>query len=415
MSSQLEREAKFLPLSVLFFIDGFKYRQLAIFGKIHQQSGFINYLTEEGAQREGDWYKFRKGSDPDVITKAIKRAREEYDGEVYHLPLAPGEICETLPELESKVGGFVTRQKVTLPGLRAPRASEETQERLLANLQPQRRVKFTSATSDELEQLAQACQPATSGRNDETIVRDLLLSGTDSLRKLKVELYKLNFCGQAAFFKPHFDTPRSEKIFGSLVLVFPTPHEGGALLHLAAPPSSIGYAAFFSDVEHEVAPVLSGHRITLAYNLYFDDEGCAASVPEPASPLQAERERNICAAFEALLGNPIFLPDGGILGFGLRHVYQFKEDIGPVRVPTPLAPLLLSSHFTTANECQRVAATIHSPFHASHHQITSNSRYTDSTANSAITAADGLFLLSTEPTRSSRNMRPSMQAARTEM
>jgi hypothetical protein len=134
-------------------------------------------------------------------------------------------------------------------------------------------------------------------------------------------------------------------MFGSLVLVFPTPHEGGALLvrHRrkewtfdsaaelsTAPPSSIGYAAFFSDVEHEVAPVLSGHRITLTYNLHFDDEGCAASVPEPAPPLQAERERIICAAFEALIENPISLPDGGILGFGLQHVYQFKKDIGHV-------------------------------------------------------------------------------------
>ncbi|KAI0294549.1 hypothetical protein BC826DRAFT_1137341 [Russula brevipes] len=256
-----------------------------------------------------------------------------------------------------------------------------SEERLLANLQSQRHVNFTSATSDELEQLAQACQPATFGRNDETvmdetyrktekidpdlfstplgydhtdivkIVRDLLLNGTDSLRKLKVELYKLNFYGKGAFFKPHVDTPRGEKMFGSLVLVFPTPHEGGALLArhrgtewmfdsaaelLAAPPSSIGYAAFLSDVEHEVAPVRSGHRITLTYNLYFDDDGFdddgLASVSEPltAPSLQTEIERNICAAFEALLENTLFLPDGGILGFGLRHVYQFKEDIGHV-------------------------------------------------------------------------------------
>ncbi|KAI0294544.1 hypothetical protein BC826DRAFT_1137333 [Russula brevipes] len=108
-------------------------------------------------------------------------------------------------------------------------------------------------------------------------------SGTDRYA-VKVELYKLNFYGQGAFFKPNVDTPRGKKMFGSLVLVFPTPHEGGALLARhrgtewtfdsaaelsAAPPSSIGYAAFLSDVEHEVAPVLSGHRITLTYNLYY--------------------------------------------------------------------------------------------------------------------------------------------------
>jgi hypothetical protein len=104
--------------------------------------------------------------------------------------------------------------------------------RLLANLQSQRHVNFTSATSDELEQLAQACQPATFGRNDETvmdetyrkaanmdpdlfftplgydhtdivkIVRDCLLDSTDSPRKLKVELYKLNVYGTCLAISP---------------------------------------------------------------------------------------------------------------------------------------------------------------------------------------------------------------------
>ncbi|KAI0299609.1 hypothetical protein BC826DRAFT_864330, partial [Russula brevipes] len=230
------------------------------------------------------------------------------------------------------------------------------------------------ATSDELEQLAQTCQPATFGRNDEDvmdetyrkagkmdselfstplvydytdivkIVRDCLLDGTDSLRKLKVELYKLNVYGKGSFFKPHVDTPRGEKMFGSLVLVFPTPHEGGALLirHRGqewsfdsaaelstAPPSSIGYVAFFSDVEHEVAPVVSGHRITLTYNLHFDDGPAPMTAPEPAPLLQSANERKIRAAFEALLENPEFLPDAGVLGFGLRHVYQIKGQDSP--------------------------------------------------------------------------------------
>ena len=91
-------------------------------------------------------------------------------------------------------------------------------------------------------------------------------------------------------------------MFGSLVIVFPTPHEGGAL-HLrhrghewifdsgqaltAKSQSSIGYVAFFSDIEHEVAPVTSGHRITLTYNLFFDDGGPVSAndaVSEHLSP-----------------------------------------------------------------------------------------------------------------------------------
>jgi predicted 2-oxoglutarate/Fe(II)-dependent dioxygenase YbiX len=32
---------------------------------------------------------------------------------------------------------------------------------------------------------------------------------------------------------------------------------------------SYGYVAFFSDIEHEVTSVTSGHRITSTYNLYW--------------------------------------------------------------------------------------------------------------------------------------------------
>jgi hypothetical protein len=180
-------------------------------------------------------------------------------------------------------------------------------------------------------------------------------------------------------------------MFGSLVIVFPTPHEGGALLlrhrghewtfnssqALAAEDQpSIGYVAFFSDIEHEVAPVISGHRITLTYNLYFDDDsdGPVSSADDliseltklnksglleavntllenPESPTdpdsiasvlrqarrqvdpndaehlippQSPNEGPFREAFLALLEDPEFLADGGTLAFGLRHVYPIK-------------------------------------------------------------------------------------------
>lgn len=126
-------------------------------------------------------------------------------------------------------------------------------------------------------------------------------------------------------------------MFGSLVVVFPTPHKGGILLTRhrgqecafdsaaalsTAPPSSIGYAVFFSDIEHEVTPVVSGHRVTLTYNLYFDDD----AVSKPASI--SANEQRFRSAFQALLENPQFLPDGGMLGFGMRHVYQLENGRG---------------------------------------------------------------------------------------
>ncbi|KAI0302514.1 hypothetical protein BC826DRAFT_965854 [Russula brevipes] len=233
-----------------------------------------------------------------------------------------------------------------------------------------RHVNFTNATADELEQLAQTCQPATFGRNDKDvmdetyrkagkmdpelfstplvyeytdivkIVRDCLLDGTDSLRKLKVEPYKLNVYEpklpprqrlilQAARRYPA--RPKDVLIARACLSNPARGHRGqewsfdSAAELSTAPPCSIGYVAFFSDVEHEVAPVVSGHRITLTYNLHFDDdEPAPVTSPEPAPLVQAANERSICAAFEALLANPEFLPDGGVLGFGLQHVYQIK-------------------------------------------------------------------------------------------
>ncbi|KAM5533678.1 hypothetical protein V8D89_012645 [Ganoderma adspersum] len=239
---------------------------------------------------------------------------------------------------------------------------------------------------DALEALANACERAKFGRGEETVldetyrkagkmdsdnfmtgldpeatglcdaVRLGLLSAQDETRAVRAELYKLNVygergsypghhvewswltpTGEGAFFKPHKDTPRGQSMFGSLVVVFPTPHEGGALVlrHedeeftfdaaalLSGRTSSIAYVAFFSDVEHEVLPVLSGHRVTLTYNLFFGK-------PAPSSSLEVLRPLHTNAsavkdALAALLDDAKFMPRGGTLGFGLRHHYPFPK------------------------------------------------------------------------------------------
>jgi len=248
-----------------------------------------------------------------------------------------------------------------------------------------RHINLANATLDELEQLTQACDPASFGVNekevlDETyrkagkmdtesfapaldlaqtdlmkIIREYHFEGRKSTISVTAKLHKLNVYsthlifihqqkltrkpGKGSFFKAHVDTPRGETMFGSLVVVFPTPHEGGALLlrhrghewmfdsgrELAASHQpSIGYVAFFSDVEHEVAPVISGHRVTLTYNLYFDNDRGPSSkdpVSEHLSLLRGANENAFREAFQGLLENPEFLPQGGTLAFGLRHVY----------------------------------------------------------------------------------------------
>ena len=153
------------------------------------------------------------------------------------------------------------------------------------------------------------------------------------------------YTGQDAFFKSHKDTPRAENMFGSLVVVFPTPHQGGALVLRhggrewmfdssaildnpdMTPTPSVAFVAFFSDVEHEVLPVQSGHRVTVTYNLYFGSkpEGHATpSLPYPNLSVLQPSGANLTAVsttLAALLADPAVLPKGGTLGFGLQHQY----------------------------------------------------------------------------------------------
>ncbi|TFY81325.1 hypothetical protein EWM64_g2684 [Hericium alpestre] len=177
-----------------------------------------------------------------------------------------------------------------------------------------RRIDLAHADPDELQRLCDACDRATFGLNhedvlDETyrkagkmdtscfstpivpernglldIVRANLLEGVDSTRPIQVELYKLNV---------------------------------------------------YIDVEHEVLPVCKGHRVTLTFNLYYADinvEGSASALPLPPSisSIVPPNETTFRDAFKALLENPEFLPNGGILVFGLRHVYPIKKTISHI-------------------------------------------------------------------------------------
>ncbi|EIW61106.1 uncharacterized protein TRAVEDRAFT_118467 [Trametes versicolor FP-101664 SS1] len=232
-------------------------------------------------------------------------------------------------------------------------------------------VDFAQSASPEgqrsLQELEAACEAAPFGRKQETIIdetyrkagkmdsrnfmtrfhaeqtgivdmiRTGLLTGSSEEEGISAQLYKLNVYGKGAFFKPHVDTPHSQKMFGSLVIVFPTPHEGGQLILrkensewtfdaarlLSGSADRIAYVAFFSDVEHEVLPVLSGHRVTITYNLYFDNAQSRPKVPKGLAvtqPLHASSGA-IKESLRAFLRSPKILPDGGTIGFGLRHVY----------------------------------------------------------------------------------------------
>jgi hypothetical protein len=158
------------------------------------------------------------------------------------------------------------------------------------------------------------------------------------------DFYKLNIYGPGGFFKPHFDTPRSSDMFGSLVVCLPSPHSCGtlALRHSSSSSSqstttdhkfdwstdaltaqaasttaggdpsaatataagavasnnqldvlgSLQWAAFYSDSEHEVLPVTDGYHITLTYNLRAvgQDSSTMALLAQQITCLQENRQ-----------------------------------------------------------------------------------------------------------------------------
>jgi hypothetical protein len=129
-------------------------------------------------------------------------------------------------------------------------------------------------------------------------------------------------------------------MFASLVVVFSTPHEGGSLLirhkdqewtfdsgkELSLlPTSSAGYVAFYSDVEHEVTPVTAGHRITLTYNLYLEQN--PPLIVQPALATTKPGYGTLKTAIQEILADSSFLPEGGRIGFGLSHQYPYIQSL----------------------------------------------------------------------------------------
>ncbi len=85
----------------------------------------------------------------------------------------------------------------------------------------------------------------------------------------------------------------------------------------------ISYVAFYSDTEHEVLPVTSGVRVTLTYNLYLEDKKQTVSALVAESSSDPTPVDVLKPALQTLLTDKNYLPEGGLLRFGLRHQYPF--------------------------------------------------------------------------------------------
>jgi hypothetical protein len=102
--------------------------------------------------------------------------------------------------------------------------------------------------------------------------------------RLEARLYKLLVYEKGGFFLPHRDSEKHDRMVASLIVVLPSPFEGGRLIvrhgavkqELAFEEAASGeaacFAAFYADCEHEVERVTHGVRIALAYNLVLKPE-----------------------------------------------------------------------------------------------------------------------------------------------
>ncbi|EEP76825.1 predicted protein [Uncinocarpus reesii 1704] len=121
---------------------------------------------------------------------------------------------------------------------------------------------------------------------------------------VKAERYKFLLYEEGAFFLPHQDSPKSDRMFGTLVICLPSKHEGGELIVThhdktrvirTSTTSAYGtsFAAWYADVTHEIKPVKLGHRAVITYNLI--DTG-AGSVP--VAPVAGQPEPGLENAFK---------------------------------------------------------------------------------------------------------------------
>ena len=228
-------------------------------------------------------------------------------------------------------------------------------------------------SQDDLRQLKLLCEPASFGKGHTKTLdpeyRQALKLASDSAafnfdlsnwpilaqikkvlmpyanKEILARVDKVNFYLAGGFFKAHKDTPRSNTMFGSLVLCLPSPFEGGQLVikHKSGEmiydwssdssnSNTIQWAAFYSDCTHEILPVKEGVRVTVTYNLYLDSMTLQDHLTSTTTKLLQELSKAI--------NEPGFMSQGGLLGFACQHTYPRLAQICALCAVCPLANMM---------------------------------------------------------------------------
>jgi hypothetical protein len=119
-------------------------------------------------------------------------------------------------------------------------------------------------------------------------IRQVLVPG---VKEVTAELYKLLVYGEGDFFRSHQDAQHSARMFATLLFILPIQHTGGGLcmyrpggdyrdvttIEDKKMPNGCSWAAFYTDVHHDVNKVDKGFRIVLNYSLSFEGAMCPSS------------------------------------------------------------------------------------------------------------------------------------------
>ncbi len=187
---------------------------------------------------------------------------------------------------------------------------------------------------EQAEQLGAMATPARFGKREQTLldasVRDCGEFTADRLRlqwdeseresllrevasmlgieRLDARLHSLLVYGPEQFFKDHQDTEKTAGMVGTLVLIWPSAHLGGALriVHgdqsldfvsqTLGQGSTLRWCAFYADCRHSISAVSEGWRVALTFDLLVP-----ADLEAPTAPV----DTGMVVAMAAL-----FRPDG---------------------------------------------------------------------------------------------------------
>jgi hypothetical protein len=161
---------------------------------------------------------------------------------------------------------------------------------------------------------------------------------------ISAELHAVNVYTEGGHFAPHKDTPRGNDTFGTLVVCLPSQfvkgtlvlnHRGivqkfdwGGAIQAQKKTNQVHWAAFFGDVDHQIEKVWSGARVTLTYLLRRGSGSAPARDAAGGNVAPSVQE-----AWQELLADQGFLPDGGILGYPCSHLYHQDARFQQEQIP----------------------------------------------------------------------------------